>query len=109
MNEEILNALNALNTENLKSEHDKLDDYDELDDYIAELGSSLELEDRLDKVNNKLKSLLGEYEKTLELIEAHERHKSRAEKLRGFIKEAIDRKKETMFQLSTVRSALYFT
>lgn len=97
MNEEILNA------ENLKSEHDKLDDY------IAELGSSLELEDRLDKVNNKLKSLLGEYEKTLELIEAHERHKSRAEKLRGFIKEAIDRKKETMFQLSTVRAALYFT
>lgn len=97
MNEEILNA------ENLKSEHD------ELDDYIAELGTSLELEDRLDKCNNKLKSLLGEYEKTLELIRCHETHKARAEKLRGFIKETLDRKKETIFQLSTVRAALYFT
>lgn len=103
MNEEILNA------ENLKSEHDKLDDYDELDDYIAELVTSLELEDRLDKCNNKLKSLLGEYEKTLELIRSHELHKLRAEKLRGFIKETLDRKKETIFQLSTVRAALYFT
>lgn len=97
MSEEILNA------ENLKSEHDKLD-HD-----IADLGIAIELEDRLDKCNNKLKSLLGEYEKTLELIEAHERHKLRAEKLRGFIKEALDRKKETILQLSTVRATLYFT